>query len=1536
MIITREKGMRMWGGGGGNSSASGASSGGGFTLSVKEGDGTGNAYTDYTYESGVLTLNKGTEFVTADFFSKLFAAYDANGNLIDINDTTTTLNNIKFKAGAWTEQYLSALGQNSSGGGGGGDVSSVMFDTSISYHTGTPVYTATDGVIHLPPYPTSLAWSAITGKPTTIGGYGITDAKIANGVITLGSNTITPLTSSSNIAWSKITSTPTTISGYSITDAKIASGVITLGGNTITPVTSVGMTVPTGFSVSGSPITKTGTLAVTYANGYEGFTTTLKEKIETLYSWFEADADGNIKTKDKPNNGGHRGFYTESFVSALGSNSSGGGGGGDVSSVMFDTSISYHTGTPVYTATDGVIHLPPYPTSVAWANVTGKPSWIGSSKPTYSLSEISGTDDLQAIEGLTGTSGLLKKTAANTWTLDTNTYITGNQTITLSGDVSGSGATSISVTIGQGKVTNAMLAGSIANGKLQNSSVTVNGTSVSLGNSITTEKWGTARNITIKDADSTNSGTSVSVNGSAAVTLLLPSTIKASLTGNATSASKLNTGTTTYTAWGQTYWSSGVPSTISGDISNAGNITPSASASKDIGTRSNYFSGIYGETITLVDSTTNEDVLFGWRNVTISDVSTRVFTMYAYETKYNDILIGSSGASASNISTYKPLFFDASEGRWGIGTVTPAYRLDVQGNFGAAGSISLTGTTVGTRRIYFGDTDHYIERDANGYFHFSHGIYSDSFVSALGANSSGGGGGGTVTGITLGGGSAIQPDSNGIIAIPAASSSAYGVIKVGTTLAISSGVLNQKSGIATAGTYPKVTVDTYGRVTAGASLAASDIPSLAASKITSGTFAVERIPDLSGVYYALYGGTSINSYGTSSSHYDLNSLTTVGSYYCSTNAASAYFDNMPSTTDHAFRIWVSAPTGTGTTYIRQRFQFYDYVGAYERVSTNSGSSWGDWYTVQSNLANYASASDVTTLQGYFTNGVANSAATATTLATSRTIWGQSFNGSGNVSGALTGVTSITMSGNLENTGGNINLANNKYINWKDTGGDNRTMLYLTSGNNFSVGYGTIAASGNTFIIGTNIYLRANSTSANTVYISSAGNVGIGTGTTAPSYKLQVENTSGWAFRAYSNDGTNWGSLYAGNTTAGLWCGVSSTSSSNYIAQFRKGTTGAGNGGSEVLYIRADGNIGVNNNSPAYALDVTGDIRASGRVYVGTGGANGDSCVQSDSSTNIYLRNSSGAVLVVDGKVVRRSTGSSMADCTLGSSTYPWGGVYSTTGSFSSTLSVTGASTLTGNVSVGGTLDVTGASTLSSTLSVTGAVTMSSNLTVSGWVKPIGNLVMGIATASMNANSTQIHFRTGYMTDFTKNCSPYIQAIGGSTYGRKRLSIFQNNGTSSNYDVAYSEAFTVLANGNVGVNTASPSQKLNVDGNILASGEVTASSDERKKNIISNTKFNVKDIASARSIIYEWNDDRDKDNEKKVHGGSIAQDWLGKADSFLSQDNDGWYSINYGALALCSAITIARMTINHEDRITLLEKENAKLKARVAELEERRA
>jgi hypothetical protein len=62
----------------------------------------------------------------------------------------------------------------------------------------------------------------------------------------------------------------------------------------------------------------------------------------------------------------------------------------------------------------------------------------------------------------------------------------------------------------------------------------INGTPFDGTENIVTARWGTSRNITISDADNTNSGVATEVNGGSSVTLHLPSTIKASVTGNVT------------------------------------------------------------------------------------------------------------------------------------------------------------------------------------------------------------------------------------------------------------------------------------------------------------------------------------------------------------------------------------------------------------------------------------------------------------------------------------------------------------------------------------------------------------------------------------------------------------------------------------------------------------------------------------------------------------------------------------------------------------------------------------------------------------------------------------------------------------------------------------------------------------------------------------------------------------------------------------------------------------------------------------------
>ena len=85
-------------------------------------------------------------------------------------------------------------------------------------------------------------------------------------------------------------------------------------------------------------------------------------------------------------------------------------------------------------------------TNVAWSGVTSKPTTISG----YGITDAQPLDpDLTAIAGLAGTSGILKKTAVNTWVLDTNTYGTSSGVTSVTGTApivsSGGNTPSISI-----------------------------------------------------------------------------------------------------------------------------------------------------------------------------------------------------------------------------------------------------------------------------------------------------------------------------------------------------------------------------------------------------------------------------------------------------------------------------------------------------------------------------------------------------------------------------------------------------------------------------------------------------------------------------------------------------------------------------------------------------------------------------------------------------------------------------------------------------------------------------------------------------------------------------------------------------------------------------------------------------------------------------------------------------------------------------------------------------------------------------------
>lgn len=109
----------------------------------------------------------------------------------------------------------------------------------------------------------------------------------------------------------------------------------------------------------------------------------------------------------------------------------------------------------------------------------------------------------------------------------------------------------------------------------------------------------------------------------------------------------------------------------------------------------------------------------------------------------------------------------------------------------------------------------------------------------------------------------------------------------------------------------------------------------------------------------------------------------------------------------------SANITTSYWGITRTFYINDPSGAHYNSYSVNGSGNVDMY-LPSTMTGFSSITS-TTFSGSL-SGNASSASTATKLTNTRTIWGQSFNGTANVSGSLTGVASITASGNITAAG----------------------------------------------------------------------------------------------------------------------------------------------------------------------------------------------------------------------------------------------------------------------------------------------------------------------------------------------------------------------------------------------------------------------------------------------------------------------------------------------------------------------------------------
>lgn len=237
---------------------------------------------------------------------------------------------------------------------------------------------------------------------------------------------------------------------------------------------------------------------------------------------------------------------------------------------------------------------------------------------------------------------------------------------------------------------------------------------------------------------------------------------------------------------------------------------------------------------------------------------------------------------------------------------------------------------------------------------------------------------------------------------------------------------------------------------------------------------------------------------------------------------------------------------------------------------------------------------------------------ATKLQTTRTIWGQNFNGTQNVSGNMTGVGNITMSGN-------IYMSNARNIYAKNTDGSDMPIFYTNSYNELVIGTGNAQKTANTYLSGYSITFRTSTSLNERMKIMSNGNVGIGTST--PQAKLDIKGLQDLIHLQAEADGkSEYNYIRAYNTDYDSSFRLVETS--NKILWFQYGK-----GGSNQLY-------GVNISGMSAEAIKEFRVKAKDSFFEGNAKASGDVVAYATGSGDIVLpiagTNSLGAVKIGNG------------------------------------------------------------------------------------------------------------------------------------------------------------------------------------------------------------------------------------------------------------------------------------------------------------------
>ncbi|OGS36805.1 MAG: hypothetical protein A2293_00925 [Elusimicrobia bacterium RIFOXYB2_FULL_49_7] len=218
----------------------------------------------------------------------------------------------------------------------------------------------------------------------------------------------------------------------------------------------------------------------------------------------------------------------------------------------------------------------------------------------------------------------------------------------------------------------------------------------------------------------------------------------------------------------------------------------------------------------------------------------------------------------------------------------------------------------------------------------------------------------------------------------------------------------------------------------------------------------------------------------------------------------------------------------------------------------------------------------------------------------------------------------------------------------------------------------------------------------------------------------------------------------------------------------------------------------------------------------------------------------------------------------------------------------------------------------------------------------GNGKVGIGTTNPAGSGAGA---TGTKLDVAGNIRTYGQYyVDTSLNGGHGLYYHTNRDGLQFFGTGGADTVLIKGNGNVGIGTTNPTNKLEIIGNLFVHGSCvnttsehwTRSSDARLKRNIKALSEALDKLLELRGVNYEWKEPSRHDNLSGTQMGFVAQEVERVFPDWVSTDNDGYKGINMRGFDALAVEAIRTLKTENDE----LSKKNKALETKIEELKQK--